>query len=60
MAGNPVRIDLTSFKEPQGKVWRSDLPATLYLVSEGGGEGAAGVLTRIHCAFISNRYNSSP
>jgi hypothetical protein len=51
-AGNPVRIDLKRFKEPQGEGVAFGSAGDLYLVSEGGGKGAAGMLTRIHCAFI--------
>lgn len=50
--GEPVRIDLRSFKEPQGEGVTFGPDADLFLVSEGGGKNAAGVLTRIHCAFL--------
>lgn len=50
--GEPIRIDLRSFKEPQGEGVTFGSDADLYLVSEGGGKNAAGVLTRIHCAFL--------
>ncbi len=50
--GSPVRIDLASFKEPQGEGVAFGRDGELYLVSEGGGKNAAGILTRIHCAFI--------
>src|SRR5688572_25689633 len=50
--GEPVRIDLRSFNEPQGEGVTFGTDADLYLVSEGGGKNAAGVLTRIHCAFL--------
>ena len=50
--GSPVRVDLRSFKEPQGEGVAFGSAGDLYLVSEGGGKGAAGMLTRIHCAFI--------
>jgi hypothetical protein len=50
--GEPVRIDLTHFNEPQGEGVTFGSDADLYLVSEGGGKNAAGVLTRIHCAFL--------
>jgi hypothetical protein len=48
----PVRIDLASFNEPQGEGVAFGSDGDLYLVSEGGGRNAAGVLTRIHCGFI--------
>ena len=50
--GDPVRVDLTTFKEPQGEGVAFGSRGELYLVSEGGGGNAAGVLTRIHCAFL--------
>jgi hypothetical protein len=50
--GEPVRIDLRSFKEPQGEGVTFGSGGELYLVSEGGGKNAAGMLTRIHCEFI--------
>lgn len=50
--GNPVRIDLTGFKEPQGEGIAFGSGGELFLISEGGGGDAAGVLTRIHCALI--------
>jgi hypothetical protein len=50
--GNPVRVDLASFKEPQGEGIAFGSGGELVLMSEGGGGDAAGVLTRIHCAFI--------
>ncbi len=50
--GNPVRVDLRSFKEPQGEGVAFGSGGELYLVSEGGGKNAAGMLTRIHCAFL--------
>jgi hypothetical protein len=50
--GSPVRVDLTSLKEPQGEGVAFGRGGELYLVSESGGGGAAGVLTRVHCAFI--------
>lgn len=49
--GEPIRVDLQGLKEPQGEgvaFGTSDL----WLVSEGGGGDASGMLTRIHCAFI--------
>jgi hypothetical protein len=50
--GDPVRVDLAAFKEPQGEGVAFGSGGELYLVSEGGGKNAAGMLTRIHCAFI--------
>lgn len=50
--GDPVRVDLTSFKEPQGEGVAFGSGGELYLVSEGGGKNAAGMLTRVHCAFL--------
>jgi hypothetical protein len=50
--GEPARIDLRTFKEPQGEGVTFGSDADLYLVSEGGGKNAAGVLSRIHCAFL--------
>ena len=50
--GEPAWIDLRLFEEPQGEGVTFGSDADLYLVSEGGGKNAAGVLTRIHCAFL--------
>jgi len=50
--GNPVRVDLSSLNEPQGEGLTFGPGGDLYLVSEGRGKGAAGMLTRVHCAFI--------
>ena len=50
--GNPTRVDLRTFKEPQGEGVAFGSGGDLFLVSEGGGGDAAGVLTRVHCAFI--------
>lgn len=50
--GSPVRIALPGLKEPQGEGVAFGTGGELYLVSEGGGKGGAGVLTRIDCAFI--------
>ncbi|HUP40492.1 MAG TPA: hypothetical protein VM115_10260 [Vicinamibacterales bacterium] len=47
---NPARIDLSRFNEPQGEGVTFGTPGDLYVVSEGGGRNAAGVLTRIDCA----------
>ena len=59
-ARNPVRVDLRSFKEPQGEGVAFGRSGEIYFVSEGGRGNASGMLTRIHCASFSNRYNSSP
>ena len=48
----PLRVDLRGFKEPQGEGVAFGRGGELYLVSEGGGSNAAGMLTRVHCAFI--------
>ena len=50
--GSPIRVDLTRFKEPQGEGVAFGSGGDLYLVSEGGGGDASGMLTRIHCAFV--------
>jgi uncharacterized protein YjiK len=50
--GETVRIDLRRFNEPQGEGVTFGSDADLYLVSEGGGKNASGMLTRIHCAFL--------
>ena len=50
--GNPVRVDLSSINEPQGEGLTFGTGGDLYLVSEGRGKGAAGMLTRVHCAFL--------
>jgi len=50
--GDPIRVDLASSKEPQGEGVAFGSGGELYLVSEGGGKNAAGMLTRIRCAFI--------
>lgn len=50
--GSPVRVDLTSFNEPQGEGVAFGHAGELYLVSEGRGKDAAGLLARVHCAFI--------
>lgn len=51
-ARNPVRVDLRSFKEPQGEGVAFGRGGEIYFVSEGGRDNASGILTRIHCAFI--------
>lgn len=48
----PMRVDLQAFKEPQGEGVAFGRGGELYLVSEGGWSNAAGMLTRVHCAFI--------
>lgn len=50
--GNPVRVDLQPFNEPQGEGVAFGAGGEMVLVSEGGGDGVAGTLTRLHCAFI--------
>ena len=50
--GEPVRINLEGFNEAQGEGVTFGQNGELYLVSEGGGKNAAGVLTRVRCAFI--------
>ena len=50
--GNPVRVDLSALKEPQGEGVTFDRGVDLALVSEGRGKGGAGMLTRVRCAFI--------
>jgi hypothetical protein len=50
--GEPTRVDLRSLKEPQGEGVAFGRDGDLYLISEGGGQDAAGVLMRVHCAFI--------
>jgi hypothetical protein len=48
---DPIRIDLSSLKEPQGEGVAFGPGGELYLVSEGGEGAAAGVLMRINCAL---------
>lgn len=50
--GTPIRVDLSPFKEPQGEGVAFGAGGEIYLISEGGGKDASGVLTRIRCAFI--------
>jgi hypothetical protein len=50
--GDPVRVNLAAFKEAQGEGVTFGRDGELYLVSEGGGKNAAGMLTRVHCAFL--------
>jgi hypothetical protein len=49
--GEPIRIDLSSLKEPQGEGVAFGDGGEIYLVSEGRGRGAAGVLTRLNCTL---------
>ena len=50
--GDPIRVDLAGLREPQGEGVAFGAGGDVYLVSEGRGMGAAGILTRVHCAFI--------
>ena len=50
--GEPTRVDLRMLKEPQGEGVAFGSGGELFLVSEGGGGDASGMLRRIHCAFI--------
>ena len=50
--GDPVRIDLSALKEPQGEGVAFERGVEIALVSEGRGKGAAGLLTRVRCAFM--------
>lgn len=50
--GNPIRIDLSRFKEPQGEGVAFGRAGEMYLISEGRGSNASGILTRVRCAFI--------
>jgi hypothetical protein len=50
--GTGTRVDLQGLKEPQGEGVAFGRGGELYLISEGGGGDASGMLTRIHCAFI--------
>jgi hypothetical protein len=49
---DPVRVDLANLKENQGEGVAFGSGSDLFLVSEGGGKNAAGMLTRVHCAFL--------
>jgi hypothetical protein len=49
---SPTRIDLASLNEPQGEGIAFAAGNELYLVSESGDDEGAGVLTRLHCAFL--------
>jgi hypothetical protein len=49
--GPPIKIDLTSLKEPQGEGVAFGTGGDIYLVSEGGDETVAGMVTRLHCAL---------
>jgi hypothetical protein len=50
--GEPATISLRPFKEPQGEGVTFGPDADLFLVSEGGGKNAAGMLMRIQCGFM--------
>jgi hypothetical protein len=49
--GNPVKIDLRALKEPQGEGVAFGSAGDVYLVSEGGDDTVAGMVTRLHCAL---------
>jgi hypothetical protein len=49
--GAPIKIDLTSLKEPQGEGIAFGSGGDVYLVSEGGNAGVAGIVTRLHCTL---------
>jgi hypothetical protein len=49
--GDAIRVDLTGLKEPQGEGVAFGSGNEIYLVSEAGGNAAAGVLTRLNCAL---------
>jgi hypothetical protein len=51
-SGSAVDVDLRGLKEPQGEGVSFGRGGEMFLVSEGGGKGAAGMLTRIHCALL--------
>lgn len=48
---DPIRIDLTSLKEPQGEGIAFGRGGQLYLVSEAGGDATGGMLLQLNCAF---------
>jgi hypothetical protein len=48
---NSIRVDLAGFKEPQGEGVAFGRGGEIYLVSEGGGKGAPGLVTRIQCVL---------
>lgn len=48
---DPIRVDLTGLKEPQGEGVAFGRDGDLYLVSEGGEDAFAGVVTRLNCAL---------
>lgn len=50
--GHPMRVDLAGINEPQGEGVAFGRAGELYLVSEGGGRNAAGLLSRVRCAFL--------
>jgi hypothetical protein len=49
--GTPIKIDLTSLKEPQGEGIAFGPANDVYLVSEGGDDTVAGMVLRLHCAL---------
>jgi hypothetical protein len=49
--GTPIRIDLTSLKEPQGEGIAFGRSGELYLVSEAGDDATGGTLLRLNCAL---------
>jgi hypothetical protein len=49
--GPPIKIDLTSLKEPQGEGVAFGTAGDVYLVSEGGDATVAGMVTRLHCTL---------
>jgi hypothetical protein len=48
---DPIRIDLTSLKEPQGEGIAFGRGNELYLVSEAGGNATGGMLLQLNCAL---------
>jgi hypothetical protein len=50
--GTAVTVDLSSLGEPQGEGVGFGRDNELYLVSEAGNRGSAGLLTRLRCDFI--------
>jgi len=49
--GEPVRIDLSTLNEPQGEGVAFGPGGELYLASEAGDGGNAGLLTRVNCTL---------
>jgi hypothetical protein len=47
----PIRVDLRGLKEPQGEGVAFGRGGEIYLVSEGGGKRAPGLVTRIQCVL---------